>query len=66
VTCSGGEQALTKDEKLLEFQLKPLRKRPSPAVKRANDAEKEKEILQEQLAKIEASSKDVNKGDKAA
>src|SRR5947207_1572650 len=27
----------TKDEKLAEFQVKPLRKRPSPAVKRAKD-----------------------------
>ena len=45
-------------EKLLEFQLKPLRKRPSPAVKRAKDAEN-------RLAKLEESSKDQNKGDKA-
>ena len=55
----------TKDEKLAEFQLKPQRKRPSPAVKRAKDAEKGKALLEERLAKFEESSTDENKGDKA-
>jgi len=62
----------TKSEKLLEFQLKPKRKRQSPAVTRATEAEKENEVLKEEnevlkerLAKSEESSNDVIKGDKA-
>jgi hypothetical protein len=54
------------DEKLREFLLKPLGKRTSPTLTRAQAAEKEAAALKEQLAQLTGGSGDESKGVKPA